>query len=140
MCPFEILPRSKGCVVVSNEICILVFAPTMQTIQQLSRSDSGAWYMYCTPFVCRACLSVQWICNFCKHEGPVPHAYQCPLDGAGLRRDRDQRAELCRGSVDFVVPKVRGARARHHAITPPGCSSCSGVGRQTRVMPSLLRY
>ncbi|CAM9100724.1 unnamed protein product [Ectocarpus fasciculatus] len=48
----------------------------------------------------------KWICNFCKHEGPVPHAYQCPLDGAGLRRDRDQRAELCRGSVDFVVPKT----------------------------------
>lgn len=42
----------------------------------------------------------------CKHEGAVPQDYQCPLDTAGLRRDRDQRAELCRGSVDFAVPKV----------------------------------
>ncbi|CAN0416662.1 unnamed protein product, partial [Hapterophycus canaliculatus] len=49
---------------------------------------------------------LQWVCNFCKHEGAVPHAYQCPLDAAGLRRDREQRAELCRGSVDFVVPKA----------------------------------
>lgn len=57
------------------------------------------------PFL--SCLSAQWVCNFCKHEGAVPHTYQCPLDAAGLRRDREQRAELCRGSVDFAVPKVR---------------------------------
>eukprot|EP00752_Nemacystus_decipiens_P016511 g14759.t1 len=48
----------------------------------------------------------KWVCNFCKHEGAVPHTYQCPLDAAGLRRDREQRAELCRGSVDFAVPKA----------------------------------
>lgn len=59
-----------------------------------------------TPFLLSS-LSAQWVCNFCRHEGPVPHAYQCPLDAAGLRRDREQRAELCRGSVDFAVPKVR---------------------------------
>lgn len=36
----------------------------------------------------------------------MPQSYQCPLDASGLRRDKQQRAELCRGSVDFVVPKV----------------------------------
>lgn len=36
----------------------------------------------------------------------MPQAYQCPLGAGGLRRDRMQRPELCRGSVDFVVPKV----------------------------------
>lgn len=49
---------------------------------------------------------VKWVCNFCKREGPVPQNYQCPLDAMGLRRDREQRAELCRGSVDFVVPQA----------------------------------
>ena len=49
----------------------------------------------------------KWVCNFCKHEGPVPQSYQCPLDSSGLRRDRHQRAELSQGSVDFAVPKVR---------------------------------
>lgn len=48
----------------------------------------------------------QWVCNLCQHECDVPQGYQCPLDAAGLRRDRQQRPELCRGSVDFVVPKV----------------------------------
>ncbi|CAM9491086.1 unnamed protein product, partial [Sphacelaria rigidula] len=47
----------------------------------------------------------RWVCNFCKHDGAVPQPYQCPLDAMGMRRDRLQRSELCRGSVDFIVPK-----------------------------------
>lgn len=87
------------------------------------KSLQPLYYCRCAPTLApgtvpssSSCLSMQWICNFCKHEGPVPHAYQCPLDGAGLRRDRDQRAELCRGSVDFVVPKVR-VEITHTATT-----------------------
>lgn len=68
---------------------------------------------------------MQWVCNFCKHEGAVPPTYQCPLDAAGLRRDREQRAELCRGSVDFSVPKVSVVKA---GFLLPGIA-CDGVSR-----------
>ena len=33
----------------------------------------------------------------------VSDDYRCNLDANGLRRDRMERAELCRGSVEFVV-------------------------------------
>ncbi|CAN0043333.1 unnamed protein product, partial [Choristocarpus tenellus] len=48
----------------------------------------------------------KWICNFCGQENYVPVHYYSQLDGAGLRRDRGMRPELCRGSVDFAVPQV----------------------------------
>lgn len=46
-----------------------------------------------------------WRCNLCDMVNKCPVEYQCPLDGAGVRRDAQQRPELHRGSVDFVTTK-----------------------------------
>ncbi|CEP03242.1 unnamed protein product (mitochondrion) [Plasmodiophora brassicae] len=43
-------------------------------------------------------------CNLCEMRTPVPHWYVCNVDGNGMRRDRDQRAELHLGSVEYVAP------------------------------------
>jgi protein transport protein SEC24 len=67
------------------------------------------------PVRCKACRGyinsysrfidqgAKWSCNLCNAVNDAPVAYQCGLDGAGLRRDRMNRPELCRGSVDFRV-------------------------------------
>jgi protein transport protein SEC24 len=34
----------------------------------------------------------------------VPSAYYCHLDSTGQRTDRNQRPELCNGSVELVAP------------------------------------
>lgn len=41
----------------------------------------------------------------CDLKNDVPREYQCNLDGNGFRRDKNDRAELCRGSIEFVAPK-----------------------------------
>jgi protein transport protein SEC24 len=46
-----------------------------------------------------------WICNLCSMKNETPPWYYCSLDGAGLRRDREAKMELTRGSVEFVVKK-----------------------------------
>ncbi|CAD7928814.1 unnamed protein product [Amoebophrya sp. A120] len=43
-------------------------------------------------------------CNFCGHYFEVPKPFVCSLDFAGNRRDRNERAELCTGTVDYVAP------------------------------------
>ena len=45
-----------------------------------------------------------WICNLCHVKNEVPQWYRCNLDGKHERRDKMDRAELHRGSVDFVAP------------------------------------
>ncbi|CAM9362446.1 unnamed protein product [Phaeothamnion confervicola] len=52
----------------------------------------------------------RWECNLCGMPNQVPVPYRCGLDAAGLRRDRAQRPELCRGSVDFAVPAEYSVR------------------------------
>lgn len=42
-------------------------------------------------------------CNLCGTTSEVPAHYQCNLDGNGDRRDKMQRAELCRGTYEFVA-------------------------------------
>ena len=43
-------------------------------------------------------------CNICGMQNDVPSTYFSHLDNNGQRRDRDQRPELSRASVEFVAP------------------------------------
>jgi protein transport protein SEC24 len=45
-----------------------------------------------------------WSCNLCSMSNEVPMEYQRPVDSAGRRRDRNERAELCLSSVEFTAP------------------------------------
>lgn len=46
----------------------------------------------------------RWRCNICAQINDTPAAYFCHLDEEGLRRDRNERPELCKGVVEFVAP------------------------------------
>lgn len=52
----------------------------------------------------------KFICNLCETTNEVPLEYRCNLDANGLRRDRNMRPELCRGSVEYTVGKEFLAR------------------------------
>lgn len=50
-------------------------------------------------------------CNMCLFpNNEVPPEYYSPVDMAGIRQDREQRPELSRGTVEFVVPKEYWAK------------------------------
>lgn len=51
-------------------------------------------------------------CNLCGKEGRTPEWYRSNLDANGDRRDRLQRPELCRGTVDYVAPPRYYRRCR----------------------------
>lgn len=51
-----------------------------------------------------------YTCNICDFSNEVPSEYYCNLDEYGRRRDRLERPELCRGAVDFAVPKSYSTR------------------------------
>ena len=59
---------------------------------------------YVNPWVAWSDGGAQWTCNLCGQENTAPERYACPLDANGARRDRDQRPELLKGSVDFCAP------------------------------------
>ena len=46
---------------------------------------------------------MKWICNFCGDINPTDNYYYSPLTSVGLRQDYEDRAELSKGSVDFVA-------------------------------------
>lgn len=58
------------------------------------------------------------MCLFPNNE--VPNEYYAPLDMAGVRVDRDQRPELMRGTVEFVVPKEYWAKKEGVESTTEG--------------------
>ena len=41
--------------------------------------------------------------NFCSAKSETPPHYVCNTGPDGRRHDADEKAELCRGSVDFVA-------------------------------------
>eukprot|EP00467_Chlorarachnion_reptans_P000717 CAMPEP_0114501530 /NCGR_PEP_ID=MMETSP0109-20121206/8545_1 /TAXON_ID=29199 /ORGANISM="Chlorarachnion reptans, Strain CCCM449" /LENGTH=964 /DNA_ID=CAMNT_0001679261 /DNA_START=150 /DNA_END=3044 /DNA_ORIENTATION=- len=47
-----------------------------------------------------------FVCNMCEAKNTVPDFYYCNLDPEGHRRDRNRqdRPELSRGTVDFIAP------------------------------------
>jgi protein transport protein SEC24 len=57
-----------------------------------------------------------WACHLCGANNPTPAWYHCSLDGAGLRRDRQQRPELSRGSVDLLVRSEEYSTRAHEQL------------------------
>ncbi|KAH8073690.1 hypothetical protein JL721_2999 [Aureococcus anophagefferens] len=59
---------------------------------------------YVNPFVSWVNNGRQWRCNVCGFVNDVPNSYFCQLDPeTGERRDKQQRPELCKGSVELVA-------------------------------------
>jgi protein transport protein SEC24 len=59
---------------------------------------------YINPFVTWTDNGRRWRCNICGMLNDIPSSYFSHLDNNGQRRDKDQRPELSRCSVEFVAP------------------------------------
>lgn len=59
---------------------------------------------YINPFVSWVENGRRWRCNICGMLNDIPNPYFSHLDQNGQRRDKDQRPELSRCSVEFVAP------------------------------------
>lgn len=59
---------------------------------------------YINPFVSWVDNGRRWRCNICGMLNDVPTSYFSHLDQSGQRRDKEQRPELSRCSVEFVAP------------------------------------
>lgn len=60
---------------------------------------------YINPFMMWRSGGSKFICNLCTYPNDTPSEYFCATTPQGVRVDRDQRPELCRGTVEFLVPK-----------------------------------
>lgn len=60
---------------------------------------------YINPFMMFTHGGGKFVCNMCSFPNEVSSDYFSPVDMSGRRVDRDQRPELMRGAVEFVVPK-----------------------------------
>lgn len=81
---------------------------------------------YINPW-CQFVLGGQkFVCNLCGGTSDVPAEYFAHLDVSGRRVDLDQRAELCRGSVDFAVPKAYWAQTP--AMSPMAAVTSAAAG------------
>ncbi|KAM6478740.1 COPII component protein [Trichoderma sp. SZMC 28011] len=60
---------------------------------------------YINPFMMFRSGGNKFVCNLCSYPNDTPPEYFCAISPQGVRLDRDQRAELHRGTVEFVVPK-----------------------------------
>lgn len=61
---------------------------------------------YINPFMQFVQGGTKFQCNMCLFpNNEVPPEYYAAVDMSGVRVDRDQRPELTRGTVEFVVPK-----------------------------------
>ncbi|KAJ2896114.1 hypothetical protein MKZ38_005869 [Zalerion maritima] len=60
---------------------------------------------YINPFMLFRGGGNKYVCNLCTYPNDTPSEYFCATTPHGVRVDRDQRPELCRGTVEFVVPK-----------------------------------
>ena len=60
---------------------------------------------YINPWVRFIDSGSKFICNLCNGTTDVPSFYYSHLDNSGRRLDLEHRPELCRGTVDFAVPK-----------------------------------
>lgn len=69
-------------------------------------------YAYISCFAAFVSGGRKYVCSICRMVNEVPREYYCAVDEHGRRRDVLQRAELSKGSVDFIVPPS-------YAIRPP---------------------
>ncbi|CAK7199823.1 COPII coat Sec23p-Sfb3p heterodimer component [Sporothrix eucalyptigena] len=60
---------------------------------------------YINPFMVFRSGGNKFVCNLCTYPNDTPSEYFCATSPQGVRGDRDQRPELSRGTVEFVVPK-----------------------------------
>ncbi|KAL2023741.1 hypothetical protein VTK56DRAFT_1455 [Thermocarpiscus australiensis] len=60
---------------------------------------------YINPFMMFRSAGNKFVCNLCNYANDTPPEYFCATSPQGVRVDRDQRPELTRGTVEFVVPK-----------------------------------
>lgn len=60
---------------------------------------------YINPFMMFQSGGNKFVCNLCSYPNETSPEYFCATTPAGVRVDRDQRPELTRGTVEFVVPK-----------------------------------
>ncbi|OAA65274.1 sec23 sec24 family protein [Niveomyces insectorum RCEF 264] len=60
---------------------------------------------YINPFMVFRAGGNKFVCNLCTYPNDTPPEYFCATSPQGVRGDRDRRPELCRGTVEFVVPK-----------------------------------
>lgn len=60
---------------------------------------------YINPFMMFRSGGSKFACNLCTYPNDTPPEYFCATTPQGVRVDRDQRPELCRGTVEFTVPK-----------------------------------
>lgn len=59
---------------------------------------------YMNPFNTFTDNGSKFQCSFCGMSNAVPHDYVCNTDANGMRRDRDERFELHKGSVEYLAP------------------------------------
>lgn len=83
----------------------------------------------CRAYVCPAFKFIdggrKMYCPFCCVSSEVPDYYQNHLDHNGNRVDRNQRAELCRGSFEYIATKEYCAEGK--LPDPPGLVFCIDV-------------
>ncbi|KAL3419687.1 Sec23/Sec24 trunk domain-containing protein [Phlyctema vagabunda] len=60
---------------------------------------------YINPFMVFRSGGNKFVCNMCNYANDVPPEYFSALTPQGARLDREQRPELMRGTVEFLVPK-----------------------------------
>lgn len=60
---------------------------------------------YINPFMVFRSGGNKFVCNLCSYPNDTAPEYFCATSPQGVRVDRDQRPELHRGTVEFVVPK-----------------------------------
>ncbi|CAJ2509061.1 Uu.00g140870.m01.CDS01 [Anthostomella pinea] len=60
---------------------------------------------YINPFMMFRSGGSKFVCNLCTYPNDTPSEYFCATTPQGVRVDRDQRPELMKGTVEFMVPK-----------------------------------
>jgi protein transport protein SEC24 len=60
---------------------------------------------YINPFMVFRSGGNKFVCNMCTYPNDVPPEYFAATNPQGARVDREQRPELMRGTVEFMVPK-----------------------------------